>query len=64
MRPDPIEKTAAMLVRGIARRSRTVGTLSAHLSLVSPDIAQRVVERLARRRRWAELIRAQEPADR
>ena len=66
MRPDPIEKTAAMLVRGITRRSRTVGTVSAHLSLVSPDIAQRVVERLARRRRWAELIRAQEqqaPAD-
>jgi NAD(P)-dependent dehydrogenase (short-subunit alcohol dehydrogenase family) len=63
MRPDPVEKTAAMLVRGIVRRSRTIGTMSAHLSLVSPDIAQRFVERLARRRRWAEVIRAQEQAE-
>jgi NAD(P)-dependent dehydrogenase (short-subunit alcohol dehydrogenase family) len=63
MKPEPVEKTAAMLVRGIAHRSRTVGTFSAHLSLFSPDVSQRLVERLARRRRWAAVIRAQEQAD-
>ena len=63
MKPEPVEKTAAMLVRGIARRSRTVGTVSARLSLFSPDVSQRVVERLARTRRWAAVIRAQEQAD-
>ena len=46
--PQPVEKTAAMLVRGIERRSRTVITPAA---------------RLARRRRWSTIIREQEQVD-
>jgi len=63
MKPESVEKTAAMLVRGIEHRSRTIGTVGAHLALVSPDVSQRLVERLARRHRWAAVIREQAKGD-
>jgi NAD(P)-dependent dehydrogenase (short-subunit alcohol dehydrogenase family) len=60
MKLQPVEKTAAMLVRGIERRSRTVITPAAHLALLTPDVFQFGLEGLARRHRWATTIREQE----
>ena len=62
MKPQPVEKTAAMLVRGIERRSRTIITPTARLALLTPDIFQRYVERMARRRHWAAAIQHLEQA--
>jgi NAD(P)-dependent dehydrogenase (short-subunit alcohol dehydrogenase family) len=62
MKPQPVEETAAMLVRGIERRSRTVVIPAARLALLTPDVFQLVVERMARRHRWAATIREQERA--
>ena len=63
MKPEPVEKTAAMLVRGIERRSRTVCKPVARLAFLAPAVSQLVVEHLARRHGWAAIIRAQEQAD-
>ncbi len=62
MKPQPVEQTAAMLVRGIEHRSRTVATPATRLVLLVPDVSQLVLERLARRHRWAAAIREQEQA--
>ena len=52
MKPLPVEKTAAMLVRGMERRSRTIIVPAARLVLLTPDLFQRAVfERMARRHR-------------
>jgi NAD(P)-dependent dehydrogenase (short-subunit alcohol dehydrogenase family) len=59
MKPQPVEKTAAMLVRGIERRSRTVSTASVRLALLVPNVFQLALEGLARRNRWAAVIREQ-----
>jgi NAD(P)-dependent dehydrogenase (short-subunit alcohol dehydrogenase family) len=59
MKPQPVEKTAAMLVRGMERRSRTVSTASVRLALLVPGVFQLAVEGLARRNRWAAVIREQ-----
>jgi NAD(P)-dependent dehydrogenase (short-subunit alcohol dehydrogenase family) len=56
MKPQPVEKTAAMLVRGIERRSRTIIVPAARLALLAPEIFQLAVERMARRHRWAAAI--------
>ena len=64
MKPQPVEKTAAMLVRGMERRSRTISTPAVRLALLTPDVFQLFLEGLARRRRWASAIREQERADR
>ena len=56
MKPQPVEKTAAMLVRGIERRSRTIIVPAARLALLTPDFFQLAVERMARRHRWADAI--------
>jgi NAD(P)-dependent dehydrogenase (short-subunit alcohol dehydrogenase family) len=63
MKPQTVEETAARLVRGIEHRSRTIVTPAARLALLVPDISQLVLERLARRHRWAAAIRDQERAD-
>jgi NAD(P)-dependent dehydrogenase (short-subunit alcohol dehydrogenase family) len=60
MKPQPVEETAALLVRGIERRSRTIATPTARLALLTPDIFQLGLERLARRRGWSAAIRKQE----
>ncbi len=62
MKPQPVEETAAMLVRGIEHRSRTIATPVTRLALLLPDVFQLVVEGLARRHRWAGAIREQERA--
>lgn len=64
MKPEPVEKTAAMLVRGIEHRSRTVATPAARLALLVPDVFQLGLEGLARRRGWAAAIREMERTDR
>jgi NAD(P)-dependent dehydrogenase (short-subunit alcohol dehydrogenase family) len=51
MKPQPVEKAAAMLVRGIERRSRTIVVPAARLALLTPDLFQLAVERMARRHR-------------
>jgi NAD(P)-dependent dehydrogenase (short-subunit alcohol dehydrogenase family) len=56
MKPQPVEKTAAMLVRGIEQRSRTIITPAARLALLTPDLFQLAMERMARRHRWAAAI--------
>lgn len=56
MKPQPVEKTAAMLVRGIERRSRTLIAPTARVALLTPGLFQLVVERRARRHHWAEAI--------
>jgi NAD(P)-dependent dehydrogenase (short-subunit alcohol dehydrogenase family) len=56
MKPQPVEKTAAMLVRGIEQRSRTIIAPAARLALLTPDLFQLAVERMARRHRWAKAI--------
>jgi NAD(P)-dependent dehydrogenase (short-subunit alcohol dehydrogenase family) len=62
MKPQPVEKTAAMLVRGMERRSRTIIVPAARLALLAPDIFQLSVERMARRHRWANAIQKREQA--
>ncbi len=62
-KPQPVEKTAALLVHGIERRSRTVATPAARLALLLPSISQLAVEGLARRHGWAVAIRKMEQAD-
>jgi len=59
MKPQPVEETAALLVRGIERRSRTIATPAARLALLVPEVFQLAVEGLARRRGWATAIREQ-----
>ena len=57
MKPLPVEKTAAMLVGGIERRSRTIIVPAARLVLLTPDLFQLAVfERMARRHRWSAAI--------
>jgi short-subunit dehydrogenase len=63
MKPLPVEKTAAMLVRGMERRSRTIIVPAARLVLLTPDLFQLAVfERMARRHRWADAIQQLEQA--
>ncbi len=62
MKPQPVEKTAAMLVRGMEQRSRTIIVPAARLALLAPDIFQLSVERMARRHRWANAIQKREQA--
>jgi NAD(P)-dependent dehydrogenase (short-subunit alcohol dehydrogenase family) len=57
MKPQPVEETAALLVRGMERRSRTVATPGTRLALLVPDVFQLAVEGLARRHGWAAAIR-------
>jgi hypothetical protein len=63
MKPQPVEETAALLVRGMERRSRTIATPAARLAILVPDVFQLAVEGLARRHRWAAAIREQERAN-
>src|SRR2546426_5606267 len=63
MKPQPVEETAALLVRGIERRSRTIATPATRLALLVPDVFQLALEGLARRHGWAVTIREQERAD-
>jgi NAD(P)-dependent dehydrogenase (short-subunit alcohol dehydrogenase family) len=62
MKPQPVEKTAAMLVRGMERRSRTIVVPAARLALLAPDVFQLAVERMARRHRWSFVIQKLEQA--
>jgi NAD(P)-dependent dehydrogenase (short-subunit alcohol dehydrogenase family) len=62
MKPQPIEKTAAMLMRGVERRSRTIVVPGARLALLAPDVFQLAVERMARRHRWSFAIQKLEQA--
>ncbi len=57
MKPQPVEETAALLVRGIERRSRTIATPATRLALLVPDVFQLALEGLARRHGWAAAIR-------
>ena len=59
MKPQPLEETAALLVRGMEHRSRTIATTTAHLALLVPSVFQLAVERLARRHNWAAIIHEQ-----
>jgi NAD(P)-dependent dehydrogenase (short-subunit alcohol dehydrogenase family) len=63
MKPQPVEKTASMLVRGIELRSRTIIVPAARLALLAPDLFQLAVERMARRHKWANAIQKREQAD-
>lgn len=63
MKPQLVEKTASMLVRGMERRSRTIIVPAARLALLTPDLFQLAVERMARRHRWANAIQQREQAD-
>jgi len=62
MKPSPVEETAAMLVRGMEHRSRTIVTPAGHLALLVPDVFQLAMERLALRNRWASIIHEQAKA--
>jgi hypothetical protein len=62
MKPQPVEKTAAMLVRGMERRSRSIIVPAARVALLVPEIFQLAVERMARRHRWADAIQKREQA--
>jgi NAD(P)-dependent dehydrogenase (short-subunit alcohol dehydrogenase family) len=64
MKPQPVAETAAMLVRGIERRSHTIATPTARLALLVPQVFRLGVEGMARRHGWAVTIREQEPVDR
>lgn len=57
MKPQLVEETAALLVRGIEHRSRTIATPAARLALLVPDVFQLAMEDLARRHGWAATIR-------
>lgn len=63
MKPKPVEETAALLVRGMERRSRTIAAPATRLALLVPDAFQLVMEGMARRNGWAAAIRKQERAD-
>jgi NAD(P)-dependent dehydrogenase (short-subunit alcohol dehydrogenase family) len=63
MKPEPVEKTAAMLVQGIERRRRTICRPVARLAFLAPAVSQLAVENLARRHGWAAIIRAQEQVE-
>jgi len=63
MKPQPVEATAALLVRGMERRSRTIATPAARLALTFPEVFRLAVEGLARRHGWAAAIREQEGTD-
>lgn len=60
MKSAPVQETAALLVRGIERRARTIATPAARLALLAPDVFQLGLESLARRNRWAAAIREHE----
>ena len=62
MKPQPVEKTAAMLVRGMEQRSRTIIVPAARLPLLTPELFQLAVERMARRHKWANAIQQREQA--
>jgi hypothetical protein len=62
MKPQPVEKTAAMLVRGMEQRSQTIVVPLARLALLTADLFQLAVERMARRHRWADAIQKREQA--
>lgn len=62
-RPQPVEKTAALLVRGIEHRSRTVCVPAARLALLTPDVFQLFMEVMARRLRWSSAIQKLEQTD-
>jgi len=62
MKPQPVEETAALLVRGMERRSRTIATPATRLALLVPEVFQLAVEGLARGHGWAAAIREQERA--
>ena len=61
-KPQPVEETAALLVRGMEHRSRTIATPMTRLVLLVPNVCQLVVERLARRNGWSAIIHDQEYA--
>jgi hypothetical protein len=63
MKPEPVEKTAAILVQGIERRRRTICRPVARLAFLAPAVSQLAVENLARRHGWAAIIRAQEQVE-
>jgi short-subunit dehydrogenase len=63
MKPQPVEETAALLVRGMERRSRTIATPATRLALLVPEVFQLAAEGLERRHGWAAAIREQERAD-
>ncbi len=62
-KPQPVEETAAKLVRGMEHRSRTIATPATRLVLLAPDVFQLAVEGLARRHRWADAIHEQAHTD-
>jgi NAD(P)-dependent dehydrogenase (short-subunit alcohol dehydrogenase family) len=62
MKPQPVEETAALLVRGMEHRSRTIATPMTRLALLVPDVCQLAVEKLARRNGWSAIIHDQECA--
>ena len=65
MKPQPVEKTAVMLVRGMERRNRTIIVPAARLVLLTPDLFQLVIfERMAHRHRWADAIQQLEQESR
>jgi NAD(P)-dependent dehydrogenase (short-subunit alcohol dehydrogenase family) len=47
-KPQPVEQTAALLVRGIERRARTIATPAARLALLAPYVFQVALEGMAR----------------
>jgi short-subunit dehydrogenase len=63
MKPQPVEETAAMLVRGIEHRSRTIATPATRLAILVPDVFQLAMEGMARRHGWAAAIRELERAE-
>ena len=54
------EKIAVMLVRGIERRSRTIVVPATRLALLTPEIFQLAVERIACRHKWTNAIQKRE----
>jgi NAD(P)-dependent dehydrogenase (short-subunit alcohol dehydrogenase family) len=65
MKPQPVEKTVAMLVRGMERRNRTIIVPAARLVLLTPDLFQvAIFERMARRHHWADAIQQLEQESR
>lgn len=64
MKPQPVEVTAALLVRGIEHWSRTITTPIARLAQLFPEVFRLMVEGLARRCGWASVIPEQVLLDR
>jgi len=56
MKPQSVVRTAAMLVRGMERRRRTIVAPPARLALLTPDLFQLALERMSRRRQCAPAI--------